>query len=178
MNKVDLIARQFSRAEKKRFEHYVVTRVWHLLGDLSIKFVTQQYVTRPEGRALTDMFFPQFRLHIEGHHTKQIDCDQLREAEIINATGHDVIRIDVTKDIEQINEAIDQVIRRLQKDKLTMTDFEAWDPDAEQNPKKWIHNVPLQRGVPTRPASDQQSRGTCLEPCIRTGKHLSGALNL
>lgn len=141
MDKLEFIARQFSRAEKKRYEHYVVTRVWHLLDDLSIKFVTQQYVTRPEGRALTDMFFPQFQLHLEideGHHKKQINWDKLREADIINATGPEIIRIDVTKSVEEINQAIVEVVTRLRKSKSDKVDFRPWDLEAEQNPKTWI----------------------------------------
>ncbi|MFO8067398.1 MAG: hypothetical protein R6U11_07440, partial [Bacteroidales bacterium] len=71
MDKLDYIARQLSRARKKRYEHYVTTRIWHLLNDLTIKLVTQQYVKRPEGRALTDIYFPQLQIHIEideNHH--------------------------------------------------------------------------------------------------------------
>ncbi len=142
MNKIDYIARQLARAENKRFEHYVVTRIWHLLNDLSIKFVTQQYVTRPQGRALTDMFFPQLQTHIEideGHHKKLIEWDKLREADIINATEHEIIRIDVTQHIEQINRDIDEVVSRLKdKKKEKPTDFTAWDLEAEQNPRTYI----------------------------------------
>lgn len=43
-NQLEYIARQFSKAQKKVFEHYVVTRIWHQLNDVEIKFVTQQYV--------------------------------------------------------------------------------------------------------------------------------------
>ena len=118
-----------------------MTRVWHLLDDLSIKFVTQQYVVRPEGRALTDMFFPQFQLHLEideGHHKKQINWDKLREVDIIDATGHDIVRIDVTKPIEEVNQAVNELVRRLQESKSKKPDFRAWDLEAEQNPKTWI----------------------------------------
>ena len=102
MDKLEYVAKQISRARKKTYEHYVVTRIWHLLNDLTIKFVTQQYIKRPNGRALTDMFFPQLKIHIEvdeGHHKNQIDWDRLRQADIIDATGHKVLRVDVTKDI-------------------------------------------------------------------------------
>jgi hypothetical protein len=105
MDKLEFIARQLSRANTKRYELYVVTRIWHLLNDLSIKFITQQHVTRPTGRALTDMFFPQLQVHIEikeGYHLgeRQVELDNLREVDIINATGHEVICVDVTKGIE------------------------------------------------------------------------------
>ncbi len=142
MNKLDFISRQFSRAENKRFEHYVVTRIWHLLNDLSIKFITQQYVSRPEGRALTDMFFPQLQIHIEideGHHKNQIDWDKWREADIINATGHEIRRVDVTKDIETINNVISQIIERVKAKKSSIGDFEPWDINAELNPKTYIN---------------------------------------
>lgn len=141
MNKLDFISRQFSRAQKKRFEHYVVTRIWHLLNDLSIKFVTQQYVSRPNGRALTDMFFPQLQLHIEideGHHKKQIEWDKLREADIINVTGHEVLRVDVTQNIEAINNEISQIVEHIKLKKSNTHDFKNWDIEAELNPKTYI----------------------------------------
>lgn len=141
MNKLDFISRQFSRAEKKRFEHYVVTRIWHLLDDLSIKFITQQYISRPEGRALTDMFFPQLQIHIEideGHHKKQIEWDKMREADIINATGHEILRVDVTKEIEIINNKILEIIERVKTKKSSIHEFKPWDIDAELNPKTYI----------------------------------------
>lgn len=141
MNKLDYISRSFSRAEKKRFEHYVVTRIWHLLDDLSIKFVTQQYVTRPEGRALTDMYFPQLHIHIEvdeGHHKNQIEWDKLREVDIINATGHEVIRLDVAKDIETINKEIYKIVEKIKDKKRNISCFKSWDIEAEINPKTYI----------------------------------------
>ena len=141
MDKLEYIARQISRARKKRYEHYVVTRIWHLLNDLTIKFVTQQYVRRPNGKALTDMFFPQLQIHIEideGHHKNQIDWDKLRQQDIINATGHEVLRVDVTKDIKTVNERIDDIIQKLRNKKNSLNNFKPWDIDAETNPKTYI----------------------------------------
>lgn len=141
MSKLEYISRQFSKAEKKRFEHYVVTRIWHLLNDISIKFVTQQFVSRPEGRALTDMFFPQLHIHIEideGHHKKQIELDKLREADIINATGHEVRRVDVTKDIDEINNNIEEIVEYIKAQKLTNQNFKPWNFEAEFNPQTYI----------------------------------------
>jgi very-short-patch-repair endonuclease len=162
MTKLDYISKQFARAENKRLEHYVVTRIWHLLNDLSIKFVAQQYVTRPEGRALTDMFFPQLQIHIEideAHHKKQIEWDKLREADIINATGHEVIHVDVTQGIEQINEAIDDIVKRLLEKKFTTPNFKAWDIEAEQNPKTYIEKgyIDLKDDVAFRTSADAAS---------------------
>lgn len=119
MNKLDYISRQLSRASHKKYEYYVVSRIWHILNDISIKFVTQQYVVRPEGRALTDMYFPQLKVHIEvdePFHKKQVLSDNLREADIINATGHEIYRVDVSKGIDVVNDEIKKIVSIL-KDK-------------------------------------------------------------
>ena len=81
MTKLEFIARQLAKAQRKRYEHYVVNRIWTLLSDTSIKFVTQQFVARPEGRAMTDMYFPQLATHIEvdeGFHKHQIEADKMK----------------------------------------------------------------------------------------------------
>ncbi len=141
MNKLEFICRQLSRAETKTFEHYVVTRIWHLLNDTEIKFITQQYVVRPEGRALTDMFFPQLKKYIEineKHHKNQIDLDKVREADIINAIGYEELQVDVTENLETINQRIDNIVKDLKIAKAEQRDFKPWDFEAEQNPATYI----------------------------------------
>ena len=141
MDKLEYISRQLSKAEHKKYEHYVVTRIWHLLDDLTLKFVTQQYITRPEGRAMTDMFFPQLSIHIEvdeGFHKKQIEWDRLRENDIINATGHEILRVDVTQKIDCINNSISDIVRKIKEKKTVIRDFKSWDIDAEHNPQTYI----------------------------------------
>ena len=65
MTKRDYIIRQIAKTNKKNYENYVVTRIYHLLNRTDLKFITQQYVNRPDGHALTDMYLPQLQLHIE-----------------------------------------------------------------------------------------------------------------
>lgn len=142
LTKLEYITRHFSRAEKKRFEHYVVTRIWHQLDDLSIKFVTQQCVTRPGGIALTDMFFPQLETHIEidePHHFKQQELDKLRELDIINATNHSILRIDVNTTIHSVNRQISDIVNLLKAKKKQLSKFEPWDLKKEQNPRTYIN---------------------------------------
>jgi very-short-patch-repair endonuclease len=141
MTQLEFISRQLSRAENKTFEHYVVTRIWHLLNDTEIKFVTQQYVKRPTGIALTDMFFPQLKVHIEideVHHKLQVEADKVREADILSALNHKIIRIDVTQSLKGINNAIDSIVAELKEIKKTLKDFNPWDFDAEQAPITYI----------------------------------------
>lgn len=147
--KLDYITKQLRRTHNKKYENYVVTGIWHRLNDPTLKFVTQQYVMRPDGRALTDMYFPQLQVHIEvdeGFHQFQINEDKVREADIINATGHIIERVPITREvngtivqipIEHINKRIDEIVRLLkrQREKLMPR---PWDLEAELNPQTWV----------------------------------------
>lgn len=116
MAKINYISRQLARTAKKGLELYVVSRIWHLLNDLTIKFVTQQYVVRPQGYALTDMYFPQLKLHLEideAGHKSRVEEDKLRQADIVNATGHEVLRINVDNTVEEINRQVEVLVERI-----------------------------------------------------------------
>lgn len=142
MDKKDYIIRQLSRTKNKKYEAYVVSRIIHLLNDFNIKFVTQQHVTRLEGRALTDLFFPQFSLHVEideAHHLnpENTQNDKVREADIVNATGHEICRIDATESLDSINIQIDEVVNRLRVLREDNT-FIPWDMEAEFKAETYI----------------------------------------
>lgn len=142
MDKKEYIIRQLGRTKNKKYEVYVVTRIIHLLNDFGIKFVTQQYVTRPEGRALTDLYFPQFGFHIEvdeGQHFNQanIEADKIREADIINATGHEILRIDVTKSFDDINIQVDIAVNKI-KSMRQKSSFNPWDIESEFDSETYI----------------------------------------
>lgn len=141
MDKLEFIARQLAKAQTKKYEHYVVNRIYSRLDDLRIKFVTQQFVSRPEGRAVTDMFFPQLNIHIEvdeGFHKTQAEADRLRERDIIDATGHQILRVDVTNSIENINADIDQIVMTLKETIEAAPNLLPWDTEAESNPQTYI----------------------------------------
>jgi len=150
MNKTEYIIRQLSKTNKKSFENYVVTRIWHLLNDTNIKFVTQQYVKRPNGRALTDMYFPQINLHVEVDekhhfdiHQNQINLDLIRDADIINATGNEPVRIKVCgnsrydMNINDINNRIDVVVEII-RNKFNHPSIIQWDLESEFDPLTYI----------------------------------------
>ncbi len=163
MNKLQFITRQLDRAQKKRFEHYVVQRIWHKLGDDRIKFITQQYVSRPEGRALTDLYLPQFGLHVEidePQHVKNVDADRIREADVINATNHEFLRIPVNfeEDLAEFDSKIDAVLAEIQK-RIQSRDFVPWDPATEMNPQTYIEKgyVDVDEDVAFRTMADAAS---------------------
>jgi very-short-patch-repair endonuclease len=144
MDKKEYIIRQLGRTKNKKYEAYVVTRIIHLLNDFDIKFVTQQYVARPEGRALTDLFFPQLNIHVEvdePFHKLNIEEDKIREADIINATNHEILRVDVSTSIENINSQINQIIEIIHNRIKKLTDsnlFMSWNIDLEFKSKTYI----------------------------------------
>jgi len=144
LDKKEYIVRQLARTKHKKYEQYVVTRIINLLNDLDIKFVTQQYVSRPEGRALTDLFFPQLAIHVEvdePHHKSYVHADRIREADIVNATNHEIKRIDVDKSIQEINSDIDTLIQdiKVKVHRLKEAgDFVEWDIDAEFKSETYI----------------------------------------
>lgn len=143
MNKLEFILKQLAKTNKKNFENYVITRIWHTLNDLDIKFVTQQYVIRENGNyALTDMFFPQFDLHVEvdeAHHEHTIQADAIREQDIIHSTGHEIIRVTVTDRMEEIHEQVQAIVDKIKRRKQEMGDrFLPWDPDKERSPQTYI----------------------------------------
>lgn len=145
MDKKEYIIRQLGRTKTKKYELYVVSRIVHLLNDIDVKFVTQQYITLSNGRrALTDIFFPQVQLHIEvdeEHHKTNINDDKVREADIINATNHEIIRVDVSSSIKEINNEIDVIVKTIRSkvDKLKLENaFTPWDIESEYSSDTYI----------------------------------------
>lgn len=140
MTERDYIIRQIAKTNKKNYENYVITRIYHLLNRTDVKFITQQYLNRPSGHALTDMYFPQLQLHIEvdePFHIKQEKLDIDRETDIIQATNHEIRRIKITENLHSINKQIDKLVEEI-KDKIEMKEkskqWEQWDVDKEFDP--------------------------------------------
>ena len=91
------IANTFKRTNRKVYENYVITGVWHRLRAKGILLepVTQQYVRRPNGYALLDLFFPALNLSVEcdeGYHLGQAEADQERTLDVIAALKKDPLR--------------------------------------------------------------------------------------
>ena len=140
MTRRDYIIRQIAKTNKKNYENYVVTRFYHRIDREDLKLITQQYVNRPEGHALTDIYLPQLKLHIEvdePFHEKQVQLDINRETDIVQATDHSIERIKITDDLESINKQVDSLVKsikaqieKLEKEKKWIP----WDLDKEFNP--------------------------------------------
>ncbi|WP_339366644.1 AbaSI family restriction endonuclease [Vibrio sp. V12_P9A6T4] len=125
-----------SRLLRRRI--FTITRIIHALPD-DVEFITQQLVRLPDGnRALTDLFFPQFNIHLEidePHHKNQKVKDLKREQDIIKRTEHSVERIQIASDkvertLESIKSDTDSFIEKilaLRCNKLSQGSFVPWD---------------------------------------------------
>lgn len=87
--KQDYLYRMFSHHTKdKEKENYVVNAIWARLDDLNVKPVTQQYVRRPNGYALIDLYFPQINYGVEcdeAYHKDNTLKDAAREIDLQTA---------------------------------------------------------------------------------------------
>jgi very-short-patch-repair endonuclease len=144
LDKKEWIGRQLAKTNKKNWENYVITRIIHRVDDLEVKYVTQQYVKRPKGHALTDLYLPQVGLQVEvdeGQHKAAIEADMIRESDIVSATSNDFERIDVTGTLESINartgQVVDEILRRLAKARESGT-WTSWDPEISTDPKTYV----------------------------------------
>lgn len=145
--KLDYISRLLQRTSSKRIEHYVISRIWHLLDNYDVKMTPQQYVTRELSQyAMTDVYFPQIGLHVEvnepAHYESEvkINSDLKRQEEIQKNTGHQVFVIDCRKDIFGIHSQIDELVSKINseiKNQIIKKTFKPWKPENEHNPIFW-----------------------------------------
>ena len=139
--RTDHIARLFQKMSNKRLESYVVSRIWHKLDDEDIKIVPQQFVKNENGKyALTDLFLPQFNLHIEvnepAHYFSQEKeyKDAIRKREIERNSQHKVIEIDCRGKLADINSQVDllvTVIKNAKEIQINEKKFKAWETESQ-----------------------------------------------
>lgn len=145
VSKNEHILRLLTKLKHKKYEHFVVSRIVHKLIDTDIKFTCQQYVQRPNGYALLDMFFPQLNVSLEidepQHETEyRARLDVERSRDIISATGIYEKRIKVEtsrKSIKPLAELAAEtdkftgLLLELAAEKRKCSDWQAWDFDEE-----------------------------------------------
>ena len=106
MEKYHFIKKQLSKTNKKNDENYVVSRIWHLLNNLDLKMITQQYIVRDSQSkkyALADIYFPQLNIIVEidePYHLSDdmVLSDTMRQHDIVQALECSVFRVKVTND--------------------------------------------------------------------------------
>ena len=137
MNETDYVLRSLSKISKKRWEHYVINRIYHRLDDPEIEFVCQQCIRKDDSKIyLADLFLPQLKLYLEideVHHAndqKKID-DAIRRFDIAEASGLEEVRIPASNvTLQQLNAEIEKFVervRQLKKEAVDKEDFDDWD---------------------------------------------------
>ena len=153
MDKTDYILRSLSKIRHKKWELFVISRIIHKLDDDEIEFVTQQLVRLDDGkRALTDLYFPQFGIHLEVNEAqhfqpKHIKDDERRNQSIVALTEHEVHRIDVADgdgkylDLSAVKVKVDEFVIMLKSLKEALRQdgsFQPWDLNKKFDPKTYI----------------------------------------
>jgi hypothetical protein len=152
MDKSKYIRTRLSKLTHKSWELFVISRIIHRLDDLSIEFVCQQMVLLEDGaRKMTDLYFPQFGLHLEidepGHADGEAQRrDLLRAQDIIAVTGDAMVRIATYgpdgKDlpVDTVAREVDAfigLIRRKKQEALEAGDFMPWDLSRYSDPSPY-----------------------------------------
>lgn len=146
MDKANYVLRSLSKISTKRWEHYVVNRIYHRLNDPEIEFFCQQCIRNGDKYYLADMYFPQFGIYLEineAHHDRDQEIiSDARRFDIAEATGLEEIRIPAEGSLlEKIDASIEEFIDLLKKRKsgaLKAKDFTAWDYDGRYRPEPHI----------------------------------------
>ena len=125
--KLNYMATMFRKISHKRFETYVIQRIWHRLNDNEIQFVTQQYVDRPKDDeyALADLYLPQVKMVVEINEPYHYDeyqsqRDAIRNADISRVASSEIHVVDCRGSIEEVNNQIETIVERIRAKKLEM----------------------------------------------------------
>jgi very-short-patch-repair endonuclease len=142
LTKTDYILRSLSKIVNKRWEHYIINRIYHRLDDPDIEFVCQQCIRKKDGKVyLADLYFPQFDIYLEideAHHAsnEMKNRDAKRRFDIAEVSDFTEKRIDTNqKTLNEINTEIEQFINTLQTKKSESLDFSPWDYENRFNPE-------------------------------------------
>ena len=160
MSKDDYILRALSKISHKRWEHYIINRIFHRLSDPDpeLEFVCQQCI-RKEGHSgkiyLTDLLFPQLKLYLEideAHHDSDEAkmADGIRRLDIMEATGFIEKRIPAhNTTLDKINHLVDEfivLVRDIKAQQKAQGVFRSWDYGTRYTAQKHIDEGVIEVG--------------------------------
>lgn len=131
-DKTHYLTQALAKISHKGIELYCLTRIWHLLDDLDIEPVFQQYVSLNGERFFIDLYLPQIDLAIEineGYHKRQENKDKIRNRNIVNITSGQLRKIDCSKSLEKIHIQINQLVSEIKVkiiEKKKRANFKPW----------------------------------------------------
>ncbi|MEX9773405.1 AbaSI family restriction endonuclease, partial [Morganella morganii] len=149
MSKDDYILPALSKISHKRWEHYIINRIFHRLNDPELEFLCQQCI-RKEGHSgkiyLADLLFPQLKLYLEideAHHDSDEAkmADAIRRLDIMEATGFIEKRIPANNiTLDKIDHLVDEFILLVRDRKVQLKAqslFCPWDYDGRYTAQKY-----------------------------------------
>lgn len=167
MSKRNYILRSLTKATHKREESYVINRLYALLNNDELEFVTQQLVItkNEEGKIenrLIDMYFPQINIAIEideNYHNSdwQSKLDANREMNIKNSLENSLVAKDIEikfiriemkdlNDITSLNKRIEEVSHEINLLINKMTSPLKWIFDEEEKINLMKKRGTIERG--------------------------------
>jgi hypothetical protein len=117
MKKLDYLRKVFAHTKGKTFENYVINQIWAKVEGLGLYPVTQQYVKRPNGYALIDLYFPQIQFAIEideQAHEKNIPADKMRMEDIFSSIPEINIERIREDDYESVKKQIENTVIKIE----------------------------------------------------------------
>jgi len=120
MDKLDYLRRVFAHTKGKTFENYIINQIWAKVEGFGLYPVTQQYVKRPKGYALIDLYFPQITFAVEvneNFHKRTIASDQMRMEDIFSSIPDihvENVNEEGVKDYEIVKKQINDVVKKIE----------------------------------------------------------------
>jgi len=155
LTKKEYITNQIKKTFGKKYENYVVTRIYSLINNSGVQIVTQKMFKRGNNKiALADLYFPQFNIWVEideNYHSSDYQkiADENRKKEVLinnkikrleevvnisELTEPYRINVGAEQSLEDINKQIDELVAII-KNNIEQTEFAPWNcryPEPKQ----------------------------------------------
>jgi hypothetical protein len=137
VKKLDYLRKVFANTKGKTFENYVINQIWAKVEYLGLYPITQQYIKRPNGYALIDLYFPQINFAIEvdelPYHDNNIEADKMRMEDIFSSIydiNIDRIREEDYESVKtQIENTINKIKHKVNEIGKTLRWEESWNEE-------------------------------------------------
>ena len=126
MDKLDYLRKVFAHTKGKTFENYVINQIWAKVEEFGLYPVTQQYVKRPKGYALIDLYFPQITFAVEvneNYHKGTKESDEMRMEDIFSSIP-EIDPSNVNQDnYESVKAQIKDVVKKIENKVVELGPF-------------------------------------------------------
>jgi hypothetical protein len=144
MEKLDYLCKVFAKTKGKNFENYVINQIWAKVEGLGLYPVTQQYVKRPNGYALIDLYFPQIKFAIEvdeqPYHDNNIEADKMRMEDIFSSIPEIYIERIREEDYKSVKKQIEKTVNKIER-KVKKLGLLTWEENWKE--KEYINKLAL-----------------------------------